>query len=93
MASLHLSVRTCGAGCTLRYVSRDATPDVFPHKFAEAVVARLAFLLAGPMFGNDAKTDNFYQLSCSRTAEAVQAESEETAFRGKWENPLTKARR
>ena len=88
-----VEVQTRGEAARIRYVSDDVDVTALPHKFREALVAQLAFLLAGPMFGSDSKTNSFYQLAKSRVADAVKKETDETAYRGEVENPFTSARK
>ena len=88
-----VEVQTRGQAARIRYVSDDVDVTALPHKFREALVAQLAFLLAGPMFGSDSKTNSFYQLAKSRVADAVKKETDETAYRGEVENPFTSARK
>lgn len=88
-----ISAKTGGGAAKMRYVTDDVSAADFPHKFNEAVVAQLAFLLCAPMYGDDAKTSSFYQLARSRIADAVNREADETAYRGEWDNPFIRARR
>lgn len=88
-----LNVKTNGNAATLRYVTDDVTTEDFPHKFNEAVVAQLAYLLCAPMFGSDTKTNNFYQLARTKISDAVTKETDETAYRGEYDNPFIRARR
>ena len=91
--SRRLRVRTFGRGCVMRYVRNEVEAEEMPHKFCEAVIAQLAFLLAGPMFGDDSKTNNFYQLAQNRISDAITKETDETAYRGEWDNPFIRSRR
>lgn len=88
-----LNVRNNGSPVRVRYVAEDVDERDFSHKFAEAVIYQLAALLAGPMFGNDAKTQNFMSLAHQKLSDAVTKETDETAYRGEWNNPFIKARR
>lgn len=87
-----LNVKTDGNPAKMRYISTDISPEEFPHKFAEAVVAQLAYLLCGPMYGDDGKTNNFFNLARQKMSDAVTKDADETAYRGNWENPFIKAR-
>lgn len=86
-------VRSDGRQIVIRYVSRDVEISELPHKFTEALVYKLAALLAGPMFGDDRKTQNFMTLAAQKLSDAVTKETDETAFRGEWRNPFIAARR
>lgn len=86
-------VKSGGSPVRIRYVADDVAESEFTHKFAEAVVYQLASLLAGPMFGSDQKTQNFMNLAQQKLSDAVTKETDETAYRGEWNNPFIKARR
>lgn len=88
-----MHVRNYGAIVRIRYISDDVDESEFTHKFAEAVVYQLAALLAGPMFGSDQKTQNFMSLAHQKLSDAVTKDTDETAYRGEWNNPFIKARR
>ena len=88
-----LFVENFGEAARIRYVSKDVEAESLPHKFAEALVYRLASLLAGPMYGSDSKTQGFAQIAAQKLAEAVTRETDETADRGEWQNPFIPARR
>ena len=88
-----IRARTFGRGGSIRYVADSVKASEMPHKFAEAVIAQLAFLLAGPMFGDDGRTNSFYQLAQNRLSDAVTKETDETAYRGEPDNPFIRARR
>jgi hypothetical protein len=88
-----LFVENFGEAARIRYVSKDVEAESLPHKFAEALVYRLASLLAGPMYGSDSKTQGFAQIAAQKLAEAVTRETDETADRGEWQNPFITARR
>jgi len=87
-----INARTGGVPARMRYVTSDVTASEFPHKFNEAVIAQLAFLLSGPMYGDDSKTNSFYQLARTKIADAVTKEVDETAYRGEWDNPFIRSR-
>lgn len=88
-----LRARTFGAAATIRFVADGVHAADMPPKFAEAVIAQLAYLLAGPMYGDDAKTNRAYQFAKGLLSEAVAEEADETAYRGEWDNPFVRARR
>lgn len=88
-----LKVRTGGAPVTLRWISEEVEEEEFPHKFAEAVAYQLAALIAGPMFGSDQKTSNYMNLARQKLSDALTKETDETAWRGEWRNPILEARR
>lgn len=88
-----LLVRNRALPVRVRYVSSDVEMSELPHKFIEALVYRLASLLAGPMLGDDRKAQNIMNLAMQKLSDAVTKETDETAFRGEWRNPFIAARR
>lgn len=88
-----LMVKSFGSPVKIRYIADDVDESEFTHKFTEAVVYQLAALLSGPMLGNDQKTHNFMNLAAQKLSDAVTKETDETAYRGEWNNPFIKARR
>lgn len=88
-----IEVKSEGNPVFVRYVTDDVDVAEFPHKFREAVIYRLAFLLCGPMYADDGKTSNVMRLADAKLADAVTKEADETAYRGAWDNPFIRARR
>ncbi len=88
-----LLVQTNGLPAKIRYVTRDVTEADFPHKFTECVIYQLAALLCGPMYGDDKKTEGFMNQAKMKISDAITKESDETAYRGRFDNPFIKARR
>ena len=89
---LYIKKGEATASVTVRWVSSDADLDDWPPKFADAVVAKLAELISGPMFGDASKTNAYMQLAQQRIAAAITAEADETSYKGETVNPLIKAR-
>lgn len=87
-----LYVKSFGEAMHIRYISSDVEVETFPHKFAEAVVDRLAALLAGPMFGDDKKAQFFINNAAQSLEIAKREEANTTAYHGETENPFIAAR-
>lgn len=81
-----------GRPAFLRYVPSAVSPDEMPWWFRDALVHALAAKLAGPMFGDDAKTANFVQLSDRSLSAAVCRDDSESARAGRARNPYLEAR-
>lgn len=88
----HLSVQTNGLPARIRYVTSDVTEADFPHKFTEGVIYQLAALLCGPMYGDDKKTEGYANQAKMKISDAITKETDETAYRGRFDNPFISAR-
>lgn len=77
----------------MRYIPSDVEVEYMPHKVVEALVYQLASILAGPMFGNDSKTEGYINLSKIKLSEAITQDTDETADPGEWVNPFLAARK
>lgn len=77
---------------TLRYIPKDIEIEYMPHKVIEALIYQLAGILAGPMFGNDSKTEGYVNLAKVKLSEAITQDADETADPGEWVNPFLAAR-
>ena len=94
MANGVLMVRAVpGRRAFIRYVPRDVAPEDTPWWFRDALVHRLAELLAGPMFGDDAKSANAAQTATRSLSQAFLMDDSVSARPGRCENPLIAARR
>jgi len=87
-----LYVKPSGGKAYLKYVSRETDIAACPEAFVEAVVYELAALLCGPMFGDAKKVEGYMQLAVQSLSSAISNETDETAFRGEWDNSFIKAR-
>jgi len=76
----------------LRYVPNDISEDEWPWWFRDALVHALAAKLAGPMFGDDAKTQGLVALAQRRLSSAILSDDGETSRTGSYVNPLLAAR-
>ena len=76
----------------IRYVSKDISIADSPHKFREAVVYTLASLISASEKDGIKISGEFLNRARVKISDAVSKETDETAFRGKWENPFIKAR-
>lgn len=89
---LYVKRGDASAYVTVRWVSADADIDEWPAKFTDAVVAKLAELISGPMLGDASKTNAYMQLAQQKIAAAITAEADETSYKGETENTFIKAR-
>jgi len=88
----NVSVQTFGLPAKIRYVTKDVAESDFPHKFTECVIYQLAALLCGPMYGDDRKTEGYTNMAKMKISDAITKETDETAYRGMFDNPFIRAR-
>ena len=78
----------------LRFISRDIDISQAPSHFRDAVTYQLASMLCSSSGETQQKNSQLYAARAKeKLAEAINIETNETAFRGEWENPFIKCRR
>jgi hypothetical protein len=76
----------------LRYISMDIDFSVAPPTFTEAVVYKLAALMAGTVLADGKAVMAFERGATEKISKAIAEDTDETADHGEWVNPFLAAR-
>lgn len=87
-----ISVQNDGKMIRVKYVSNDIALQEAPPPFIDVVVYKLASLIASPMYGDARKAEEFINIAEMKLSKAIAQETDETSYRGEWENPFISAR-